>query len=93
MTKIKKNKDQFEGIFNNLQEENLPTNEQKEKMLNYILTESRFQEIPLWEKLDNWVTMYPWRFAFSAAAAQTAVCTLIFGTNYTNIFLSFIGGY
>jgi len=42
--KTKKNKDPFEGIFNGLQDEAFPTNEQKERMLNNILTESRFQK-------------------------------------------------
>jgi hypothetical protein len=89
---MKKNKDPFEGIFDSLQDKTLPTNEQKERMLHHILMESRFQDITLWEKVDNWITIYPWRFAFGAAAAQTAACTLIFGTKYTNLFLSFFGG-
>ena len=87
-----KNKDPFEGIFDGLQDNTLPTNEQKERMLHQILMQSRFQEITLWERVDNWITIYPWRFAFGAASAQTAACTLIFGTNYTNLFLSFFGG-
>ena len=90
--KTKKNKDPFEWIFAGLQDTKLPTNEQKERMLNNILTESRFQTITLWEKVDNWITVYPWRFAFGAAAVQTAICTLLFKTNYTNLFLSFFGG-
>ena len=90
--KIMKNKDPFEGIFAGLQDTTLPTNEQKERMLNNILLQNRFQEITIWEIIDNWIAIYPWRFAFGAASVQTAACTLIFGTNYTNLFLSIFGG-
>ena len=88
----KKNNDPFEGIFDSLQDKTLPTNEQKERMLNNILMKSRFQEISLWGKVENWITEYPWRFAFGTAAVQTALCTLVFGKAYTNLFLSFLGG-
>ena len=89
---MKKNNDPFVGIFNGLQDNTLPTNEQKERILNYILTESRFREISFWEKARRWITEYPWRFAFGVASLQTAACTLFFGTNYTNLFLNVFGG-
>ena len=89
---MKKKNDPFEGIFDGLQDNTLPTNEQKERMLKNILMESRVQEISLLEKVENWITVYPWRFAFGTAAVQTAVCTLIFGKAYTNLFINFFGG-
>ena len=89
---MKKNNDPFEGIFDSLQDKTLPTSEQKERMLNNILKESRYQKITLWEEAEKWITIYPWRFAFGVAATQAATFTLLFGTNYTNLFLSFFGG-
>jgi len=89
---MKKQNDPFEGIFDNLQDKSLPTNEQKEKMLNYVLTESRLQNSSVWGKIGNWISVYPWRFAFSTAALQTVICTLVFGTEYTNFILSIFGG-
>jgi hypothetical protein len=89
---MKKKIDPFEGIFAGLQDKTLPTDEQKKKMLNYILTESRPEKVTLWEKAGEWITVYPWRFAFSAAAMQAAVFTLIFGAEYTNLILKIIGG-
>lgn len=89
---MKKNNDPFEGIFDGLQDNSLPTNEQKEKMLNHILLDNRLREETTWGKVGRWITVYPWRFAFSAAAVQAVVCTLLFGTQYTNVFLSIFGG-
>jgi len=89
---MKKRKDPFESIFDSLHNKTQPTTEQKEKMLNYVLTEGIKQNNSLWVKAGRWITVYPWRFAFSAAAAQAVVCTALFGTGYTNLFLSLFGG-
>lgn len=89
---MKKNVDPFEGIFDSLYEKSLPTYEQKEKILNYVLLESNSRSSTVWEKAGRWIADYPWRFAFSVAVAQAILCTLIFGTAYTNLILSFIGG-
>lgn len=84
--------DPFKDMFDPLQDKSSPTDEQKEKMMNHVLAESRLQDTSLLGKLGRWITVYPWRFAFSAATAQAVVCTLLFGTGYTNFILSFFGG-
>jgi len=89
---MKKNNDPFEGVFDSLKGESLPTSEQKEKMLHHVLTENRLQNNTVLEKVGRWITIYPWRFAFGAAAAQAVVFTLIFGTQYTNLLLGIFGG-
>jgi Zn/Cd-binding protein ZinT len=89
---MKKHNDPFEGALDSLQDKTLPTNEQKEKMLNYVLMESRLQDNSILGKVGKWISVYPWRFAFSAAAAQAVVFTLIFGTEYTNLVLRMFGG-
>lgn len=90
---MKKSNDPFEGVFDSLQNKTLPTDEQKEKMLSYVLLESsRLQENCVLGKVGKWISVYPWRFAFSVATAQAVVFTLIFGTEYTNLFLRMFGG-
>jgi len=89
---MKKNNDPFEGIFDSFQDKALPTEEQKEKMLNYVLLENRLQDNSVLGKVGRWISVYPWRFAFSGAAAQAVVFTLIFGTEYTNLVLRMFRG-
>lgn len=89
---MKNSNDPFKGIFDGLHDKSLPTDEQKEKMLSYILLESRLHNSTVWEKAGKWIAVYPWRFAFGAAIAQAVICTSIFGTAYTNLFLNLIGG-
>jgi hypothetical protein len=89
---MKKKNDPFEGVFDGLQDKTLPTDEQKEKMLKYVLLESRLQDNSTMGKVGRMITIYPWRFSFGAAAVQALVFTLIFGTEYTNLFLSIFGG-
>jgi hypothetical protein len=89
---MRNNNDPFEGIFDDLYYKSLPTDEQKERMLNYILRENSLHDSTLWEKAGRWFAVYPWRFAFGIAVAQSVICTLIFGTAYTNLFLNLIGG-
>lgn len=89
---MKKIHDPFEGIFDGRTDKTLPTNEQKDKMLSYVLTESRKQNSFTIEKIGRWITVYPWRFAFGVAAMQAAVFTLIFRSGYTNLILSMFGG-
>lgn len=89
---MKKKNDPFEGVFDNLQDKTLPTDEQKEKMLHYVLHENSLQDNSITGKVGRWIATYPWRFAFSAATVQAVICTLIFGTQYTNLFLNFFGG-
>jgi hypothetical protein len=89
---MKKNKDPFERIFDGLQVNTQPTNEQKTRILNQILIVSRFREMTFWEKVERWIFDYPWRFAFGFSTIQAVVCTLLFGTDYTNLLFSFWGG-
>lgn len=89
---MKKKNDPFEGIFNNLTTDTLPTDDQKVKMLNYVLAESRLRDNSAFARLFRFISVYPWRFAFGAATVQAALFTLIFGTNYTNLFLRVFGG-
>ena len=88
---MKKN-DPFEGIFDNLQENSIPADEQKQKMRAYVLVEGARQDESFMQKLGGWITVCPWRFAFCVSAAQAAVFTLIFGAQYTNMLLSIFGG-
>lgn len=89
---MKKNNDPFEGMFDSLKGGSLPTDEQKEKMLRHVLAESQLQNDSALARVGRWIAAYPWRFAFGAAAVQAAVCTLIFGTQYTNLLLGMFGG-
>lgn len=89
---MKKMNDPFESVFHDMQDKTPLTKEQKEKMLSYILVENRLQNTSFSKKAVGWIAAYPWRFAFSIATVQTVLCTLIFGTGYTNLFLSIFGG-
>jgi hypothetical protein len=89
---MKKKNDPFEGVFDNLKYKVLPTDEQKAKILHYVLRENRLQDNSITGKIGRWITTYPWRFAFSAATVQAIICTSIFGTRYTNLFLNIFGG-
>ena len=86
-----KNNDPLKNAFDVLKEIDRPTEQQKDKMLNYILAASR-QETSLRGKIIDFITVYPWRFAFGVSTVQAVICTLVFGTQYTNLFLSIFGG-
>lgn len=86
------NNDPLKKAFNTIKTVEQPSTQQKNKMLDNILLESRQQNSTLWAKFRNFIFVYPWRFAFGLSTAQAVVCTLLFGTKYTNIFLSFFGG-
>ncbi|NLC68151.1 MAG: hypothetical protein GX754_05060 [Clostridiaceae bacterium] len=70
----------------------LPTGWQKEKMLENILLECRKYDSSPAGKLYNLVAVYPWRIAFGLSAIQAVLCTLIWGTRYTNMILKVFGG-
>ena len=74
-----------------LEQEGIPTEQQKETMLNQILSESK-ENSSVFDKLKKIIVAYPWRFAFATSAVQAIALTLIFGTQYTNFFLGFFGG-
>lgn len=87
-----KNDDLFEKAFDMLKQEGLPTEQQKEVMLDRILMECKTENTSVVEKIKQIIISYPWRFAFIASAIQAVVFTLIFGTRYTNLFLNIFGG-
>lgn len=70
----------------------LPTERQKEKMLNQVLLEYRKYDASLAAKAYRLIAVYPWRFAFGFSAIQAVICTMIWGARYTNIFLRILGG-
>jgi len=70
----------------------LPTAQQKEKMLCHILSECRKYNVSPAERLFNLITVYPWRFAFGLSMVQAVLCTMIWGTGYTNMILRVFGG-
>jgi len=88
---MKKTNDPFAGAFDNF-ENTAPTERQKQKMLSFVLEESRRQESGFLQKLGEWIAVKPWRFAFCASALQAAAFTLMFGTRYTNLLMSIFGG-
>lgn len=83
--------DFFENAFKTLQEEGLPTESQKASILKNVLENAQKRDSILM-RIKQFVASYPWRTAFTASTLQAVVFTLIFGTRYTNLFLSFFGG-
>lgn len=89
---MKEEKDPIAQIYHSIKEGPLPTDRQKDKMLDFILENNRLYNRTPGEKIRRWIIDYPWRFAFSLSAAQAVVGTLLFGTTYTHLFLRFFGG-
>lgn len=82
----------FEKAFKLLKQDGIPTELQKDIMLNGILMECKADNSYGIGRFKKMVITYPWRFAFAVSAVQAVVFTMIFGTQYTNLFLSFFGG-
>lgn len=78
--------------YNVLENAALPTEQQKEKMLNQILLEYRKYNVSPTARIFRLITVYPWRFAFVFSTVQAVICTMIWGTGYTNVFLRILGG-
>lgn len=87
-----RNDDLLKKAFQKLAQEGKPTEQQKDMMLNRILMEYESENVSRIDRFKNWVTQYPWRFAFIASGVQAVVFTLVIGTQYTNLFLGFFGG-
>jgi len=68
-----------------------PSEAQKKKMYAHIMSQVE-NEKDLWMSLRIWIIEYPWRAAFSVSVIQGITFTLIFGTKYTNFFLSTFRG-
>lgn len=78
--------------FETLDTQGYPTEDQKEAMLDRIKLQSNAGQLSAFDKFRSFAVVCPWRIAIAASAVQAAVFTLIFGTQYTNILLSAIGG-
>lgn len=90
---MKHQNDPFKKAFDTLKNAVRPTEAPKEKILNQVLINiRRLDDNTVPSKLWKWASIYPWRFAFGVSAVQAVVFTLIFGTKYTNFFISFFGG-
>lgn len=70
----------------------LPTQQQKDIMLDRILKECKSEKTSAFLNIKNMVITYPWRFAFAVSVVQTTAFTIVFGTKYTNLFFDFFGG-
>lgn len=92
MKKLNKKRDPLVSAMDTLKNSSLPTEQQKENMLNHILVNSRLNNNSFLYRIGILITVYPWRFAFGISALQGIAGTLIFGTQYTNLFLRFFGG-
>lgn len=68
-----------------------PLEAQKKKMYAHIMNQVE-DEKDLWMRLRTLVIEYPWRMAFCVSVIQGITFTLIFGTKYTNLFLSIFRG-
>lgn len=88
---MQKQKKPFKKTFTILENAALPTEQQKEKMLDQVLLEYRYCDSAV-AKIGRLITVYPWRFAFGFSTIQAVICTMIWGTRYTNIFLGIFGG-
>lgn len=82
----------LEKAFKTMEQTSYPTKAQKEAMLSRILLECEAENASGIEKLKRLIGVYPWRFAFAASAVQAAAFTLLFGAQYTNLFLGLFGG-
>lgn len=86
------NHDPLKRAFDSIKEIEAPSEQQKEKMLHIVLAQGHLYESSLMEKICRFISVYPWRVAFGISSVQAVAFTLIFGTHYTNMFLSFLGG-
>lgn len=89
---MKSNADDFiKEALNSLNEGSKPSPEQKQVMLENLLSRVQTPEASGFDRFKNIVTIYPWRFGFGVSAVQAVLFTLMFGSNYTNFVLQFLG--
>lgn len=82
----------FKQTFEVLEQEEKPTEQQKAIMLHRILLDYKAENVSDGGRLKRLFVLNPWKFAFTLSVVQAVVFTLIFGTQYTNLFLNFFGG-
>ncbi|MDK2935534.1 MAG: hypothetical protein PWP62_542 [Eubacteriaceae bacterium] len=89
---MKSNTDDFiKKALKSLDEESKPGQEQKQIMLENLLIRVQTVEDSEMGRFKKMVTVYPWRFGFGVSALQAVLFTLMFGSNYTNFVLQFLG--
>lgn len=89
---MKSNTDDFiEKALKSLAEESKPSQKQKQIMLENLRIQVQTAEVSGFDRFKNIVTVYPWRFGFGVSAIQAVLFTLMFGSNYTNFVLQFLG--
>ena len=89
---MKNNTDRFfEKSFKTLNEVSNPTNQQKEIILQKVLIQSQSEKVSTLCHMKNMIVVYPWRFAFGVSTIQAISLTILFGSNYTNFILQFMG--
>lgn len=89
---MKNNADDFiEKALKSLDEASKPSQKQKQIMLENLLIRVQTAEGSRSDRFRKVVTVYPWRFGFGVSAVQAILFTLMFGSNYTNFVLQFLG--
>lgn len=89
---MKNNTDDFiEKALKSLEEGSQPSQKQKQIMLENLLFRVQTKEGLGVGRFRNMVIVYPWRFGFGVSAIQAVLLTLMFGSNYTNFILQFLG--
>lgn len=87
---MKNNTDRFfEKAIQALENSVEPAADQRKKILQTVLDQGRMENAA--SRFKNFIAVYPWRFAFGVAVVQSIVCTLIFGSNYTNLIMRLLG--
>ena len=87
---IKKDTDGFiKKAMDTLRETGGPAEDRKEAMLQRILVRGNAEKTAA--GFRNFVVVYPWRFALGVSVVQSVVCTLIFGSGYTNLIMQLLG--
>lgn len=66
-----------------------PAEDRKEAMLQRILVRGKAEKAAA--GFRNFIVVYPWRFALGVSVIQSVVCTLVFGSGYTNLIMQLIG--
>lgn len=85
---MRKDKKTYTVLYN----ASLPTEQQKERMLEHVLSGYHKYKASPTEKLFRLAVEYPWRFAFGLSTVQAVLFTMIWGTEYTNMILKILWG-
>lgn len=87
---MKNNTERFiKEAMNTLHDVAEPDADRKEAMLQSVLVRGKTEGAAF--QFKNFIAVYPWRFALGVSVVQSVVCTLVFGSNYTNFIMQMIG--